>query len=343
MTTTSYGFAGSLGAADFAKMARYVGPYGVLSASDWAVTAVGGSRAVSIAAGEAFGWNVRSVSDAAQTVALPTPTAGQWFLIVATRDWSAKTTTANYVAGPTTTTTTPTTAPSVLPAAMNQSPGTLDAQALAWAWVNNTSTVVTVVDLRTPVADLQQPRFGATAEAATSLPGAFAGQRAFALDNGITYRWNGAAWRPWDSDWTDYYPSVDGINGAAGAAPGYVPAGRYRYVGGKVRYEFRFYLNGGSAASTGSLRISLPVLSDQTATGAGGTFQIGLVATGRAYAFRNSTTQYFDLAIGFFNADRIGFETFSGSNGVTVDAGTVNPFTWAQSDYVQGGLEYDPA
>lgn len=165
MTTTSYGFAGSLGAADYAKMARYAGSYGVAASGDWAVSAVSGQRAVSIAAGEIFGWNVRSVSTAAQTVNLPTPSAGQWFLIVATRDWGAKTTTPNYVAGATTSTTTPTAAPSSLPA-INATPGTLDDQPLAWAWVNNTSTVVTIFDARTidattPVRGFRYPNLGA--------------------------------------------------------------------------------------------------------------------------------------------------------------------------------------
>lgn len=152
MAITSYGFTGSLNAATWAAGENYTSDV-VKSATDLAVTAVGGARAVSVSAGEAFCAGVRVVNDSAATVTLGTPSAGQWFLIALRRDWTGNAGTFVAIGADTTTTAVPTAPPSSIPSGMNTNAGVLQDQPLAWAWVNNTSTTVTLFDCRQVVAD----------------------------------------------------------------------------------------------------------------------------------------------------------------------------------------------
>lgn len=152
MTTTSYGFTGSLNAATWAQGEGYRGAR-VKSSGDLVVTAVGGSRAVQVGTGECFSSGVRAAVTAAETVNLSTPSQGQWFLITAHRDWASNATTFVALAGPTTSTATPTSAPTSAPGNYASTPGAAEDQPLAWAWVNFSSTTVTLFDVRAFVSD----------------------------------------------------------------------------------------------------------------------------------------------------------------------------------------------
>lgn len=152
MTTTSYGYTGSLNAGTWAQGEGFTGAR-VKGSGDLQVTAVGGSRAVNIAAGEAFSSGVRTVVTGSETVSLSTPAAGQFFLIVAHRNWGTNATSFVALDGPTTTTSVPTSAPTAPPSGYASTPGTSEDQALAWAWVNFSSTTVTIFDVRAVLSD----------------------------------------------------------------------------------------------------------------------------------------------------------------------------------------------
>lgn len=148
MAWTNWGFDGTINEAQWSQMAGLLGNgYVAAGNGDCLVTAVGGARSVSVAAGTLYGDGVVSVNSAAETVAMTTPVNGQWYLICLKREWATNTATLRAVAGATTTTTTPTVAPSSFPT-INTSPGVLTDQPIAWAWCNSANTTVVVFDLR---------------------------------------------------------------------------------------------------------------------------------------------------------------------------------------------------
>jgi len=149
MDITSSGFAGSVDEAQWAFLASLLGTrYAVGSAADFKATAVAGQRQVSIAPGKALGKGVLASALTAGIVNLGTPNAGQWYLIVLRRDWTAKTIATVAIAASTTSSAVPTVPPTVLPS-LNQNAGTLDDQLICWAWVRSTTTEVVIFDLRT--------------------------------------------------------------------------------------------------------------------------------------------------------------------------------------------------
>lgn len=155
MTITAGGFAGSLDETQWAQLASLIGTeYSINGTNDCRVTARTGVREVAVANGRAYGHGVLAEVDSQAPIALPAPAAGQWHLIVIRRNWTAHTVTIVAVPGGTSTNATPASAPASYPA-LNSTPGVLADQPLAWAWVNSTSTTVTVFDVRASRIDLR--------------------------------------------------------------------------------------------------------------------------------------------------------------------------------------------
>jgi len=148
----SWGYKGTIDEAQWAQMAAFFGTrYAVRSNSDWDITAVVNERQISISPGLGFGNGVADSTDEAVVLALPAPpaTVGQWYLLVARRDWGDSSTEFVLVSGDGSDGTTPTAWPTSYPAAREASPGVLDDQPLFWAWVKTSSTDVVLFDLRT--------------------------------------------------------------------------------------------------------------------------------------------------------------------------------------------------
>lgn len=150
MAIASTGYAGSVNAAQWARMGRYHGSlYAVRDRTALACARIGTTKTFSISAGEAYGFAVMDTNDTAVTIAPTVPgSGGRWFLIVLRRKWSTRTTTIETIGHTTTTTTTPTAPPNTLPAAFLSNPGVEDDQPLHWVWVNASNTNVAIVDLR---------------------------------------------------------------------------------------------------------------------------------------------------------------------------------------------------
>lgn len=146
MAIVNKGFPGTVNATEYAKSWN-LGGSDACKNGGWLVTQ-GTGRQTSTAAGDAFASGVLSENSAPILTSLSTPTNGQWFLIVRRIDWAgAGTVSVAAVAHSTTTTTVPTVAPTTFPT-INNSPGVLYDQKLAWAWVRSTDTTMVLFDLR---------------------------------------------------------------------------------------------------------------------------------------------------------------------------------------------------
>lgn len=144
MATKSFGYPGSVDAAALAVWLPMVssGQYSVAGAGDWRVSARSGAdRGITIAKGTGAGDGIMDVVDAdINNLVLPAAASGgQWFMVVARRNWSTNATTFVVVAG---------TSEKKLPARQNNK-GVLSDQPLALCRVLANSTVVSeFVDLR---------------------------------------------------------------------------------------------------------------------------------------------------------------------------------------------------
>lgn len=164
MAQTSFGFAGSINDAQWATVTRFFGrEYCVAEPGHLRATPTAGVRRLTIAAGTAFGSGVTTVLSTSETVDLPTPTAGQWFLIALRRVWSLGATSLVVVPG-TTTAADPSTFdyPLSFPAARKATPGVEDDQPLYWVHANNLDATLLLVDIRKPARF--SDRFGSAAE-----------------------------------------------------------------------------------------------------------------------------------------------------------------------------------
>ena len=148
MAWTSVGFDGTITEIQWAGLSSLLGNgYVAAGNGDCVVTAVGGARSVSVAAGSLYGDGVLSTNSGAETVAMTTPVNGQWYVIALRRTWATNTAALVAIAGATTTTTTPTAPPTSFPV-LNTNVGVLTDQPIAWAWCNSANTTVVVYDIR---------------------------------------------------------------------------------------------------------------------------------------------------------------------------------------------------
>lgn len=148
MAWTNWGFDGTINESQWSQMAGLLGnDYVAAGNGDCVVTAVGGARSVSVAAGTLYGDGVVSVNSAPEVVAMTTPVNGQWYVIALRRTWATNTVALVAIAGATTSTSVPTAPPTSFPT-LNTQPGVLTDQPIAWAWCNSANTTVVVYDIR---------------------------------------------------------------------------------------------------------------------------------------------------------------------------------------------------
>lgn len=146
MAITSVGYDGIVNEIQWAEMIKKVGcaEYGVVGVGDLKVTPLPGvDRAVSIAAGKAWGHGVYDTNDASATVVLDTVASGfRWDLIVIRRNWTG-------AGGVSTITKVNGTAAMELPAGRTKGPGVIDEQPLALVQITaGQSTPTAFIDLR---------------------------------------------------------------------------------------------------------------------------------------------------------------------------------------------------
>lgn len=201
MALTHKGFPGTVTDVDFARI-HSMGPGDATgSTGDWAVSA-GTGRQVNIAAGYAFAKGILSHSTAVETLTIPTPTDGRWYLIARRINWSAKTVTLAAIAHATTTTAIPTAPPTTVAPGLNGTPGVAYDHSLAWAWVRSTDTTVVVFDLRRPPVSERGARGDRSVWYMTDLAALRAhpptslmvGDLAEVQEGGALFSWTGTVW-----------------------------------------------------------------------------------------------------------------------------------------------------
>lgn len=201
MALTHAGFDGKFGEADLARMMRATTLDAVGGQDDFAPYA-GAGRSVNFAAGFATACGVGTLSTAVENLALPTPTGGQWHLLVRRIDWQPAGGTVSLLAIAHTTTAAspvPTAPPTTYPAGLKTTPGVQYDQLLGWAWVNSANTTVYVWDLRRYPEHMMPRDLGTVADldglARVSTIGRVLGDTLRATElPGCEFRWNGTGW-----------------------------------------------------------------------------------------------------------------------------------------------------
>lgn len=167
MAQTSIGFNGSISAVQWAQFAALLMSSAPLRATptDCKITAVGGARQVSIATGSFGQDGVVTTVTSAETVTIPTPTNGQWYLVVNKRTWASGTSAFEVRNGPTTSATysAVTSMPTAYPASLLTSPGTSADVPVAWVWASSSTTVLAVFPILQAPAG-RYPRRGTPAD-----------------------------------------------------------------------------------------------------------------------------------------------------------------------------------
>lgn len=208
MTITSWGFQGTIDEIQWAKHAQLLG--NEYAAGPGLVPfAVAGSRQVRIPVGILHGKGITSEVTAAETVNLPTPSAGQWHLIVLRRVWATKS--AAFVALPSNTTTMPLVGgpPVAFPEARLAIPGSTDDMPVMWVHTNSTdATLVTFPLLQAAVSARAAGRVSSAGMRDALYPNPAQGDEVFRTDKGWSERYYAArtAGNPGGAAVADWYP-----------------------------------------------------------------------------------------------------------------------------------------
>lgn len=171
MPAISWGYNGPLYQENWAKLAARMGTRYVVDPDSglnpFGVTAIAGSRRISVGAGAALAAGVLCELPTAEVIDLPTVAAGvgRLHLVALRRTWGetpASTLELLYYGadsnlGPRASW------PASYPATFRSEPGVVDDQPLAWVWYNGSNNTVQVSDLRTYTLDAiiraERPRF----------------------------------------------------------------------------------------------------------------------------------------------------------------------------------------
>lgn len=186
----------------------------------------------------------------------------------------------------------------------------------------------------------------ANSTAMGALAGMSAGDMCYRTDNGITYRYNGAAWKRWDSDWIDYTATLTNITiGTGGAA---TRSTQYKFLSGRVKVRWRLLFGSTGAAypsSTGPLiglpgsgdpggavTLRAPLLANEVIPTSGGTIFDSGVSVNLGHVRYSGT-----------DTDKFGLLAHAGTAGGTSTITTTNPVTFGAGDGFAGEMEADIA
>lgn len=153
--------------------------------------------------------------------------------------------------------------------------------------------------------------------------------RGFQADIGIVYRFNGAIWAPWESEFAGYTPALTAATTNPTLGTGGTASGYWAYVGGLVVAYFSIVFgSSGVAAGTGGYFISLP---------APATIGVGSTAgTVRVYHAGNAAFGITRLQ----SSTTLGMQYTSTFNGALGNVGAGSPFTAVAGDIYDGFITY---
>jgi hypothetical protein len=165
------------------------------------------------------------------------------------------------------------------------------------------------------------------------------------LDTGVIYRYDGSAWKAWDSGWIDYNATLTLTGFSVGTGGSALKSGFYRYVNGVVEVKVRFIFGSSGGVITSAPPIfSLPVnsLSPHIIWAYDGEAQF--------YDLSSTTTTFGGIVSPATNSvSSVAFVTkFAPSTGASsvISPAYVTatvPFTLGAGDYFEARFRYDPA
>lgn len=174
------------------------------------------------------------------------------------------------------------------------------------------------------------PSLNTPSAAALTLGSGVLNQKALSAADQITYRWNGSAWRAWESDWITYTPTLTGITLGTGPTTQF----RYKYVNGDVWVDFSIRLGTGGAF-TAQPTMTLPVTATALRYAA-------MTHPGIASA-ANAALNIFPIAV-LANSSSTTVVTFwSTTTGAYTAVSPTAPITWALDSVLQGKFMVVPA
>lgn len=176
----------------------------------------------------------------------------------------------------------------------------------------------------------------ANAAARTALSGMRAGDRAFQIDTGITYRYSGSAWVAWSSPWISYTPTLTAAIGsfAVGTGGNAQNAAEYKFTDGDFRLRGRIvYGTSGASVPTSTPLVGLPsgialrapVISNESLFGQATLFDVGVAVNRGSVRYNGTATDKFEIQ-----------QNAATAAGAAVITDT-SPWTWGAGD----ALEYD--
>ena len=172
----------------------------------------------------------------------------------------------------------------------------------------------------------------ADAAARTAQTGMTVGAKGTQTDTGVTYRYNGTSWSPWDSDYITWSTAPTNLTVGTGGSAATVQ--KYKYVGGRIWFSYSYTLGSSGFSMGTSPTINFPISVALTVTG-------GSLATGDG-AIRDvsvpSTPAY--VRVNITSATTGIMQTYTGT---TASITSAAPMTWAAGDILAGGFWADPA
>lgn len=162
----------------------------------------------------------------------------------------------------------------------------------------------------------------------------------FADPNGAngTYKWNGSAWKAWESDWISYTSTLG--NAAVGTGGSALKSSDYRYEVGRLRLRFRAILgtSGASVTSTPTWTVPSGVSLRTPATA-------NELIDGRITLTDISAASNYIGHASYIGTDVDKFRIIANAATTVGTAGisATSPFTWAAGDVISGEVVVDVA
>lgn len=178
------------------------------------------------------------------------------------------------------------------------------------------------------------PRFADSAARTAAIPSPVLGMKTVLTSDEIVYRYNGSAWKAWESGLTTYTPTPTNLTVGSGTL-----SARYQYVNGAIHGDCYFIYGAGSAVS-GDLTFTLPVTAASRYGTANTEFEIGFgrildsgTAVFKAEVFIGASTTAHKIRV---------LNAASTYLGASIISGTV-PMTWTTNDMISWQFWYEPA
>jgi len=176
------------------------------------------------------------------------------------------------------------------------------------------------------------------AAARTAQTGMVAGDKGYQIDTAVTYRYNGSAWKAWESDWITYTPTL--TNFAIGTGGSAANSCAYRYEQGTVRVSFKFQFGTSGFSVSGDPIFTLPLNSAALA-------HTYVKRQGQAELWDSSGASISREAVIYQNAANLDKVMLYGlgtaTSGTVYNISSTLPFTWAAADILAGEFTYTAA